>query len=223
MGVVVPAAGAGRRMGGARKPFLELAGEPILRRTLRPFLEHPSVVAVRVALAPGDAADPPGWLAALDPRVGVVAGGETRAHSVAAALDALPGDVDVVLVHDAARPLVGRGILDRCVAAAAAGRAAVAGWPATDTLKEVDDERRVVATPDRRRVWHAQTPQAFPAALLRRAYAGWDGRPVTDDAALVERLGATVVMVEGSPRNLKVTRPEDLPIAELLLSMEEDG
>ena len=223
MGVVVPAAGAGRRMGGARKPFLELAGEPLLRRTLRPFLEHPSVVAVRVALAPGDAADPPAWLADLDPRVEVVAGGETRAHSVAAALDALPADVDVVLVHDAARPLVGRGILDRCVAAAAAGRGAVAGWPATDTLKQVDDERRVVATPDRRRVWHAQTPQAFPAALLRRAYATWDGGPVTDDAALVERMGATVVMVEGSPRNLKVTRPEDLPIAELLLSLEEES
>lgn len=207
-------------MGGARKPFLELEGEPLLRHTLRPFLDHPSVVAVRVALAPDDVADPPAWLVDLDARIEVVAGGETRARSVGAALGALPAGVDVVLVHDAARPLVGRAVLDRCVAVALGGVGAVAGWPATDTLKEVDEERRVVGTPDRRRIWHAQTPQAFPADLLVRAYAAWDGREATDDATLVERVGGTVVMVEGSAHNLKVTRPEDLALAALLLRLE---
>ena len=209
-------------MGGRRKPFLELCGEPVLLHALRPFLAHPAVVAVRVALSPDDAADPPAWLSALDPRVAVVAGGATRAESVRAALDAL-GDVDVVLVHDAARPMVTTAIIDRCVAVAAAGEGAVAGWPASDTLKEVDAERQVRATPDRSRLWHAQTPQAFPAALLRRAYAAWDGREATDDAALVERVGGHVRMVEGAPTNLKVTRPEDVAVAEALLAMGAPG
>lgn len=207
-------------MGGVRKPFLELEGEPLLLRSLRPFLDLPGVGAVRIALAPDDAADPPRWLAGLDPRVGLVAGGETRAASVGAALAALPDDVEVVLIHDAARPLVSRAIVERCLAAVGEGVGAVAGWPATDTLKQVDDDRRVVGTPDRRRLWHAQTPQAFPASLLRRAYAAWDGTQATDDASLVERVGGTVVMVEGSPRNLKVTRPEDLPLAALLLELD---
>ena len=218
MGVVIPAAGEGRRMGGRKKPFLALRGEPVLLHALRPFLTHPAVTAVRVALSSDDGADRPAWLSDLDPRVALVIGGASRAASVRAALTALP-DVDIVLVHDAARPLVTRSIIDRCIAAAGAGKGAVAGWPASDTLKEVDDDRRVVATPDRSRTWHAQTPQAFPAELLRRAYAAWDGGDVTDDAALVERVGGTVVMVEGSVTNLKVTRAEDLAVAEAFFDM----
>ncbi len=206
-------------MGGRRKPFLALQGEPVLVHALRPFLTHPAVTAVRVALSAEDANDPPGWLRGLDPRLLLVAGGASRAASVRAGLDALD-DVDVVLVHDAARPLVTRAIIDRCIAAADAGKGAVAGWPATDTLKQVDDGLRIVATPDRSRIWHAQTPQAFPAELLRRAYAAWDGTEATDDATLVERVGGTVVMVEGSATNLKVTLPEDLAVAEVLLAMD---
>lgn len=218
VGVVIPAAGEGRRMGGRKKPFLTLRGEPVLLRSLRPFLDHPAVRAVRVALAPEDVADPPPWLRGLDVRVALVPGGGTRADSVRAGLDAL-GDVEIVLVHDAARPLVSRAIIDRCIAMARSGVAAVAGWPATDTLKQVDERRRVVGTPDRARIWQAQTPQSFPLALLRQAYAAWDGREATDDASLVERVGGTVVMVEGAPTNLKVTRPEDLVLAEALLAM----
>jgi 2-C-methyl-D-erythritol 4-phosphate cytidylyltransferase len=205
-------------MGGRRKPFLELNGEPVLLHALRPFIAHRAVVAIRVALSPDDAAEPPEWLRGLDPRVRVVPGGATRAHSVKSALDAL-GDVDVVLVHDAARPLVTDAIITRCIEAVAHGDGAVAGWPASDTLKQVDGDRRVVATPDRSKLWHAQTPQAFPAALLRRAYVAWDGAEATDDATLVERVGGRVVMIEGSPTNLKVTRPEDVPVAEALLAM----
>ena len=218
VGVVIPAAGEGRRMGGVRKPFLTLRGEPLLLHSLRPLLAHPLVTAMRVALARDDATDLPPWLASLDGRVEVVPGGLTRATSVQAALAALP-EVDVVLVHDGARPFVSRAIVDRCLAVATQGQGAVAGWPATDTLKEVDDRGRVVATPDRGRLWQAQTPQAFPAALIRSAYRAWDGSDATDDAALVERVGGTVVMVEGSPTNLKITRHEDLAVAETLLAM----
>lgn len=220
----MPAAGAGRRMGGVRKAFLELRGQPILLRAIRPFLETPGVECVVVALPPDEAAHPPAWLTGADPRVRVVAGGATRGDSVAAAVAALPSGVEVVLVHDGARPLVARGLVERCLRAAAAGRAVVAGVPAVDTLKEVDAGGRVVRTPPRGRYWHAQTPQAFPRALLERACRrareeGFDG---TDDASLVERLGGEVEMVEGSPRNLKVTRPEDLVLAERLLERGEE-
>ena len=204
--------------GGRKKPFLALRGEPLLQHALRPFLTHPAVTALRVALSPEDASDCPAWLKDLDPRLALVAGGASRTASVRAALEALP-DVDLVLVHDAARPLVTHAIIDRCIGAVRTDTGAVAGWPASDTLKEVDDDRRVLATPDRSRIWHAQTPQAFPAELLRRAYAAWDGREVTDDGALVEMAGGTVVMVEGSTTNLKVTRPEDLAVAEAFLDM----
>lgn len=216
VGVAVPAAGSGRRMGGVRKPFLELQGEPVLLHALRPFLTDPRVVAVVVALGEADAAEPPAWLTALDPRVRVVAGGATRAESVRNALRALPEDVDVVAVHDAARPLVTPEVVGRCIDVAAAGEGAVAGCPAVDTMKEVDGEGRVVATPDRARLWHAHTPQAFPAGVARRAYEG-DLGAATDDASLVEATGVPVRMVDGGPANLKVTRPEDVLMAEAVL------
>lgn len=206
-------------MGGARKPFLELAGEPLLVHALRPLLADPRVVSVAVAVAPDDVASAREWVEALDPRIVVVAGGATRSDSVAAAVESLPRELRVILVHDAARPLLTSGSVDRCVAAAAAGKGAVAGWPATDTLKEVDGEGCIVRTPDRSRLWHAQTPQGFPADVLRTALSDARARAqATDDAALVEAAGVPVVMVEGAPDNLKVTRPEDLPIAELLLA-----
>ena len=221
----MPAAGAGRRMGGVRKAFLELDGQPILLRAIRPFLETSGVECVVVALPPDQAARPPAWLTGADPRVRVVAGGATRGESVAAAVAALPRAVEVVLVHDGARPLVTRGLVERCLRAAAAGRAVVAGVPAVDTLKEVDASGQVVRTPPRGRYWHAQTPQAFPRRLLERAYrrARENGVEGTDDASLVELLGGEVEMVEGSPCNLKVTRPEDLILAKRLLETAEEG
>lgn len=222
VGVAVPAAGSGRRMGGVRKPFLELRGEPVLIHALRPFLADPRVVAVVVALGADDAQEPPAWLTGLDPRVRVVAGGETRAESVRNALAALPSDVDVVAVHDAARPLVTAELIGRCIDVAAGGEGAVAGCPAVDTMKEVDAGTRIVATPDRARLWHAHTPQVFPAAVLRHAYAGaLDG--ATDDASLVEAAGGTVRMVDGGPTNMKVTRPEDLLLAEAVLRGRHAG
>jgi 2-C-methyl-D-erythritol 4-phosphate cytidylyltransferase len=211
-------------MGGARKPFLQLAGEALLIHALRPFLADARVVAVAVAVAAEDVESAREWVEALDPRVRIVAGGATRSDSVAQAVEMLPLDVDVIVVHDAARPLVTSGAVDRCVAAAARGVGAVAGWPATDTLKEVDEDGRIIRTPDRSRVWHAQTPQGFPAEALRSALSDAGARArATDDAALVEAAGLPVVMVEGAPDNLKVTRPADLPLAELLLRRRNDS
>ena len=219
VGVALPAAGQGRRMGGARKPFLLLAGEPLLTHALRPLLSDPRVVAVAVAVSADDVEEARSWVEPMDDRLVVVAGGATRSDSVAAAVAALPEALDVILVHDAARPLLTAPTVRRCIEAAAGGVGAVAGWPATDTLKEVDEAGRIVRTPERDRVWHAQTPQAFPAGVLREALLDPDARAsATDDASLVEGSGLPVVMVEGAPDNLKVTRPEDLPVAELHLA-----
>lgn len=217
VGVAVPAAGVGRRMGGLRKPFLELAGEPLLVHALKPFLSDTRVVAIVVALSEEDAAAPPGWLLDLDARISVVRGGDSRTASVRRAIDALPDSVGVIAVHDAARPLVSSEVVARCIDIAVGGEGAVAGCPAVDTIKEVDGDLLVVDTPDRARLWQAQTPQVFPAELARRAYASADVE-ATDDSALVERLGARVRMVDAGRGNLKVTRAEDVPLAEAYLA-----
>ncbi len=209
-------------MGGARKAFLELAGEPVLVHALRPFLADERVVAVVVALGSDDAADPPAWLRDLDVRVRIVEGGATRTDSVRSALAALPGDLDVIAVHDAARPLVTRRVVETCIDVAGQGEGAVAGCPAVDTMKIVDEGKHVTGTPDRAHLWHAHTPQAFPANVLRRAYAS-TANGSTDDAGLVESLGAPIRMVDEGAGNLKITRSEDLPLAEAILRMRAAG
>ncbi len=210
-------------MGGVRKPFLELCGEPVLVRALRPFLADARVTRVVVALAPDDAADPPGWLPGLDERVTVVAGGSTRGESVARCLEAIPDDVDVIAVHDAARPLVAPEVVRRCLDLAASGVGAVAGCSAVDTMKVVDDAGFIRSTPDRATLWHAHTPQAFPAGALRRSYASGDPAVATDDAALVEGRGIRVRMVDDGGRNPKITRPGDLAVGEAILRAREEA
>lgn len=218
----MPAAGLGKRMGGVRKQYLELAGEPVLLWSIRPFLELADVVAVAVALPDDDLIDPPDFLVDLDPRVILVPGGETRRDSVWSALQALPGDVETVVVHDGARPLVSKEVIEECIRVARGGLGAVAGCRVVDTLKRVRKDLRIMETPDRDDLWHAQTPQAFPRRLLENAYeraiAGdW---PATDDSGVVERSDGEVVMVSSPASNLKVTRPEDLALAELLMDLE---
>jgi len=200
-----------------KKSFLELCGEPVLVHALRPFLTDDRVVQVVVALTPDDAADPPAWLSALDVRVVVVSGGASRGESVARAIDALGEDVTTIAVHDAARPLLREQVVRTCIDVAVSGVGAVAGCPAVDTIKSVDAEGHIVSTPDRATLWHAHTPQVFPARMLREAYRRGGGG-VTDDAALVERLGATIRMVDDGNENLKVTRPADVVIAEAMLA-----
>jgi 2-C-methyl-D-erythritol 4-phosphate cytidylyltransferase len=208
-------------MGGVLKPFLELAGEPVLARCLRPFLARRDVEWVVVALSPGMLHSPPAWLEA-DPRVRLVAGGAERGESVGNALAAVPAAAEVVLVHDAARPLVTSAIIDRCVAAAAAGRSVIAAVAVADTIKVVEEDGLIRETPDRTRLRAAQTPQAFPAAVLREACrrAVEDGYTGTDDAALVARYGTSVYVVEGAPDNLKLTTAADLSLAEALLEQQ---
>ena len=219
LGVLVPAAGSGERMGGVRKAFLDLAGVPLLQWAVAAFLEHPATHSVVVALPEDEAERPPAWLAQLDPRIAVVSGGATRTESVAAALQALGDEVAIVAVHDGARPFVDLAVLDVLLNCARSGVGAIPGYPAVDTLKVVDADGHVEATPDRSRHWQVQTPQVFPRELLELAY----GRAVaarvraTDDAHLVEQVGGTVRVLPGNPDNLKVTWPGDLVIAQAIL------
>ena len=218
VGVAVPAAGSGLRMGGTRKAFVELDGEPLLMRALRPFLNDHRVATVVVSLAPEDADEVPGWITTLDDRVTVVKGGATRTESVRNAVRVLPTDLDIIAIHDAARPLVTSATVRECIDVANTGICAVAGCQVIDTMKFVDEEFQVVETPDRNLLWHAHTPQVFPADLLRRAYES--GKVGTDDAALLEPLGVRVQMVDDGGMNIKVTQPEDMVIARAILRLQ---
>jgi len=204
------------------KQYHPIGGVPMVLRALRPFAAHPDVACVVLVLPPPDAAAPPEFLRGLGGAgLLVVAGGAERADSVAAGLAALGPECVTVLVHDAARPFVERAVIDAVIACARAGEGAVAAVRVTDTLKEAapDDATRVGRTVPRDGLWRAQTPQGFPRAVLERAYAAaaTEAGPVTDDAALVERTGVPIRLVPDSPRNLKVTTPEDLALAELLV------
>jgi 2-C-methyl-D-erythritol 4-phosphate cytidylyltransferase len=225
---IIAAGGRGTRMGGgagsAPKQFLELAGTPVVVHTLRRFEACATVdeVVVVVPLSEVQAFLELAEKFSLRKPAQVVAGGETRAESVWRGLQSVrAGDVGVVAVHDAVRPLVTPEEIDATVRAAEATGAAILAARAVDTVKESDGKGgpRVARTLDRTRLWHAQTPQCFRYELLRRAYesAGAFGLEATDDSALVERLGAPVQIVEGNARNIKITTPQDLALAEMLL------
>jgi 2-C-methyl-D-erythritol 4-phosphate cytidylyltransferase len=219
--------GARARNGGTEEPkqFRAIAGVPMLLRALRPFAQHPRVGPIVVVLPPESAAAPPDWLAALrSDRLLIAAGGEERQHSVASGLRLLPPGPGLVLVHDAARPFVERALIDRVLAVAARGAAAVPGLPLSDTVKETDTAGLVVRTVPRDRLVVVQTPQAFPRAMLetahQRARSDAGSLAATDDAALCERLGHAVRVVAGSPRNLKITTQEDFALAAALAAAE---
>ena len=220
--MVVVAAGKGTRLGGELpKQFLPVGGVPLLLRALRPFTSHPDVAHVVVVLAPPDAEHPPDFLADLmGESLTLAAGGPERSDSVAAGLKVLHEDCAVVLVHDGARPFVARAVIDSVIALARRGEGAVAAVPLSDTIKQAagGDPTRVERTVPREGLWRAQTPQGFPRRLLADAYAraAREGVHATDDASLVEACGATVRLVPDSSRNLKVTTPDDLALAELL-------
>jgi 2-C-methyl-D-erythritol 4-phosphate cytidylyltransferase len=176
-----------------------------------------------VAAPPGDVESVTALLAqqSFSDKVSVVAGGDTRQESVARALIALPADVDVVLVHDAARPLVPVELVTAIVAAVRAGNPAVVpGLAVTDTIKEVNNDGDVLATIDRNSLRAIQTPQGFDRELLQRAHAQLDESQgiFTDDAGLVEAMGITVKVIEGHIEAMKITRPFDLAIAETIIA-----
>jgi 2-C-methyl-D-erythritol 4-phosphate cytidylyltransferase len=208
---LVVAAGRGERLGTAvPKAFAMLAGRPMVQWSIAALEEVAAIEEIVVALPPGVDA-PEGTIG--------VAGGTQRSHSVQAALAAARAD-DVVLVHDAARPLLTAALVEDCLAALSAGGcdAAIAAAPVTDTVKECDGET-VVRTLQRSRLWAVQTPQAFRREALERALDQDDDvvGAATDDATLVESLGGTVRVVPAPRENLKVTTPLDLRVAELLL------
>ena len=217
VGALVPAAGVGVRLGAGRpKALRELAGEPVLVHAVRGLRACPSVGPIVVAAPVADVDAVRDQLAAYD--VLVVAGGAERQDSVRAALAALPAEVDLVLVHDAARCLTPVEVVERVVAALRSGAPAVVPvLPVADTVKQVAGDR-VVRTVDRAALVSVQTPQGFLRALLEQAHA--DGAAgLTDDAGLVEAMGAPVVTVPGADEAFKVTRPLDLLLAEALLAM----
>jgi 2-C-methyl-D-erythritol 4-phosphate cytidylyltransferase len=218
--VVLVAAGRGERIGGTPKQYRPIGGVPMLLRALRPFAAHPEVLHTVIVLPPDDVAAPPSFLTDLaGPTLTLVAGGTVRTESVAAGLQSLPAACTVVLVHDAARPFPDPEVIAAVIREARQGHGAVAAVPITDTVKEIapDDSRRVIRTVPRDCLWRAQTPQGFPRTLLAAAHRE-PAAGATDDAALVERLGAEVRIVPDSPRNLKVTTAEDLEWAELWAS-----
>ncbi len=222
------AAGRGvrARLAAAEEPkqLRPVAGVPMLLRSIRAFARHPRVGPIVVVLPPELAAAPPGWLAELrSDRLVLTAGGEERQESVGLGLKSLPPGPSLVLVHDAARPFVGADVIDRVLAVAALGAAAVPGVPLSDTVKETDTAGLVVRTVPRERLVAVQTPQAFPRAMLETAHqrARSDGAAVaTDDATLCERLGHPVRVVAGSPWNIKITTPEDFAVADALAGAE---
>jgi 2-C-methyl-D-erythritol 4-phosphate cytidylyltransferase len=234
--VIIPAAGLGTRMASAakgKKPaatkqFTELGGVPILIHTLRRFAASPEVSEIYIALRGNEIE---GFRARLEKeakdivrkKIRLLEGGEHRQHSVANAIASVAAsDDDIVLVHDAVRPFVTEEIIRDVIRAAEKYGAAIAALPAVDTVKQVErtsDGALIVATIPRERVVLAQTPQGFRYGVLKKAFdeAAADGFVGTDEASLVERSGHAVAVVMGSARNLKITTPADMELAEFFL------
>jgi len=240
--VIIPAAGLGTRMTSASrvrakrpapsKQFTELGGTPILIHTLRKFAASPRVSEIFVALRRDEMVGFRERLEAeakdiLRKRVELVEGGEHRQHSVANALAAVSaGAGDIILVHAAVRPFVTTEIIDDVIRGAEKHGAAIAGMPAVDTVKQVErtaEGALITSTVPRERVVMAQTPQGFRYEILKKAFdeAAADGFIGTDEASLIERSGREVAVVMGSARNLKITTPADMELAEFYLRQQE--
>jgi 2-C-methyl-D-erythritol 4-phosphate cytidylyltransferase len=223
----VPAAGRGERLGpGTPKALREIAGVPMLVHAVHALAASPAVDLVVIAAPESEVEHVSGLVgrSTFNAEVSVVSGGATRQESVARALITLPADVDVVLVHDAARPLVPVEMVTAVVASVREGHPCVIPClSVADTIKEVDAHDMVVRTVDREVLRAVQTPQGFDVKLLKQCHQqgikqGWE---VTDDAALFEKCGYQVHIVEGEETNLKVTTPQDLAIAQFILQQRQ--
>jgi 2-C-methyl-D-erythritol 4-phosphate cytidylyltransferase len=224
---ILPAAGLGTRMAGPQpKQFLALDGVPILIHSLRAFAAVPRITAIYVAVRKSEMERLEAQVAEFGfaGKVQVVEGGSNRQESVLSALAALPADDDdIVLVHDAVRPLIDPATIDRTIDAVVTHGAAIVGLPAVDTIKQVERTAHgalITSTIPREFVVLAQTPQGFRYGLLQNAFAEAtaDGFVGTDEASVVERAGQPVAVVPGSAVNLKITQPGDLALAEFYLS-----
>lgn len=223
VGVVIVAAGSATRTGSSElKQFRWVAGKPMLLHSVQAFHARPDVAMIVCVLPRAFAGDPPPWLFQSDTsRLLIATGGRERGESVYNGLEDIPEEVRVVVIHDAARPLVDNDTIDRVIAEARAGHGAVAALPVVDTLKEADAEGRILRTVPRERLWRAQTPQAFPREMIEQAYVQARAAKIsaTDDAALCEQLGMPVVVVRGSERAMKITEPSDFARAEALAAI----
>lgn len=227
---IIPAAGLGTRMGRAtaettaRKQFLVLGDAPVFIHTIRRFVAAASISEILLAVRTDDREAVEAELAkeSFSKPVGLASGGHSRQESVRNCLEAASGGVEIVVVHDAVRPFVTPELINQIVEQARKDGAVILGVPAVDTVKRVD-QRIVHATLPRETIMLAQTPQAFHADLLRRAYtaAEKDGFTGTDEASLIEHLGEDVHVMMGSPRNIKITRPSDLQLAQFYLDNPE--
>lgn len=219
-GVVIVAAGSGKRMGGRRnKLWLPLAGEPILAHTVRLFATHSDIDQVVLVVSEADHAEVTAWLAAEKLELAVALGGSERQDSVRNGLASLTADCDYVLVHDAARPFVTRKQISEMISRVRHDQATIMAVPVKDTIKVVGATGLVESTPARESLWAVQTPQAFRMSLLREAHqaAVEAGKQGTDDAMLVEWLGHPVSVMQGSYENIKITTPDDLWFGEEIL------
>lgn len=222
VGVVIVAGGASTRaqgQGKELKQFRWVAGKPMLLHSLQAFMARPDVVSVVCVIPKDYVPDPPPWIFQCDvDRLLLSIGGATRSESAFNGLEDLPDEASIALIHDAARPLVDDAVVDRVIARARAGAAAVPALPVVDTIKEADGDGRIVRTVDRSALWRAQTPQGFPRAMIERAHREAHAANVdaTDDAALCERLGLPVSIVQGSERTMKVTTEADFERVEAL-------
>jgi 2-C-methyl-D-erythritol 4-phosphate cytidylyltransferase len=225
VGVIIVAAGSGSRTGSAElKQFRWVAGKPMLLHSIQTFQSCPDVGMVVCVLPREYVGDPPPWIFQSDAeRLLLSVGGRHRSESVANGLEDLPVECEIVIVHDAARPLVSTDTIARVIEEARKGNGAVAALPVADTLKRVDSSGKVVVTVDRFGLWRAQTPQAFPRKILERAHreAREADRVATDDAALCEQIGLPVVVVRGSERAVKITEENDFALAEALSIFRE--
>jgi len=219
-GVVVVAAGSGTRMG-RPKQFLPLSGRGVCQWAIEAFRSLEEVAHVSVVLTPENIAEFGESLRAEG--VSIVEGGVTRMGSVRNGFQALPDDIDVVAVHDGARPLIDADTIRATFKAASEHGAAVAAVPAKDTLKFATPEGDAVeSTPDRSRFWQAQTPQTYQKDLLSKALSSYDGKEdITDESQLVERLGAPIRLVRSTYENIKITTPEDLVVAEAFMNKRQ--
>lgn len=221
-GVVIVAAGSASRMGGIDKVMAPLGGEPMIVRTVRAFQNCDAIASIVIVTREDLIRPISGLCRDMGKVAAVVAGGKTRQESVHLGLNALPKGTKLAAVHDGARPLISWQVIDRVVRAANTYGAAAPAIPMKDTIKVVAGGL-VKETPDRSTLVAVQTPQVFDFDLLRGALrkAEEDGATVTDDCSAVERTGMKIKIVEGDERNLKVTTPMDLKIAELLLEEME--
>lgn len=228
LAVIIPAAGSGTRMGSSKpKPFIILGDKQIIWHTINVFLKLDNVIQIIIPTSKE-------WLGEVEviceslPKskvhFDVIAGGSERQFSIQNGLKFLRDDVDLVAVHDAIRPFIDRDLIKKTCKKASSYGGAIVGVPVKDTIKKVEQNQSIIETPDRNTLWQAQTPQIFRKELLTKAYYSATEEDFfgTDDASLVERIGGDIKIVKGDRKNLKITYPIDLKIAEMILKENEE-